>query len=299
MNRLLCLGIVLFALGGVWPGASTAQGPSQPVTAPQEVCWYTDYTEAMNAADRQGKMLLLFFYAPQNLRAERFEAESLGDAAVRRQLRQYVCARVPLDCKIRVQGKELVVLQHEAFREMLGRPGIAIVDLTDPKGRLYGTVVSMFPLTEKLWYTHQQVGSMLELPPGTLTQRTLIYAVRTHPERPASTEGQLNPHLSAEAECHADYQARIRLQGHHFWERRFYRINARLPAGCSAREVCAESWPGENLVEAAIECVRCWRLSSGHWSAVRARHFFFGYDMKRGANGVWYATGIFGGHPGA
>ncbi len=58
------------------------------------------------------------------------------------------------------------------------------------------------------------------------------------------------------------------------------------------REVCAESWGGQHLVEAAIECVRCWRLSSGHWSAVCARSRFFGYDMKLGANGVWYATGI-------
>ena len=31
---------------------------------------------------------------------------------------------------------------------------------------------------------------ILDLPPGTLTQRTLIYAVRTHPERPASADGQ-------------------------------------------------------------------------------------------------------------
>ncbi|MCX7429404.1 MAG: hypothetical protein NTW96_27740, partial [Planctomycetia bacterium] len=71
--------------------------------------------------------------------------------------------------------------------------------------------------------------------------------------------------------------------------------NARLARGISAREVCAESWPGERLVEAAIECVRCWRLSSGHWNAVRSSQRVFGYDMKCGANGVWYATGILGG----
>lgn len=135
---------------------------------------------------------------------------------------------------------------------------------------------------------------MLDLPPGTLTQRTLIYAVRTHPERPESTDGQPDPYLFDEAESHSEYQARIRLQGHHAWESRFHRINARLPAGCLASEVCAESWPGQGLLESAIECVRCWRFSSGHWSAVRQRHQVYGYDMKRGDNGVWYATGIFG-----
>ena len=132
------------------------------------------------------------------------------------------------------------------------------------------------------------------LPPGTLTQRTLIYAVRVHPEKPASTDGELDRNLLEEAEGHSQYQADIRRQGHHFWELRFPRIIGRLPGGLTAREVCAESWSGENLVEAAIECVRCWRLSDGHWSAVMAVNRCFGYDMKRGSNGVWYATGIFG-----
>jgi hypothetical protein len=27
---------------------------------------------------------------------------------------------------------------------------------------------------------------------------------------------------------------------------------------------------------------------------VRSRHPLFGYDIKRGRNGIWYATGIFG-----
>jgi hypothetical protein len=27
---------------------------------------------------------------------------------------------------------------------------------------------------------------------------------------------------------------------------------------------------------------------------VRSRHPLFGYDIKRGQNGIWYATGIFG-----
>ncbi len=59
---------------------------------------------------------------------------------------------------------------------------------------------SQFPITEQLWYTPEQMAVILTLPPGTLTQRTLIYAVRIHPDRPASTSGQLNSYLAAEAE---------------------------------------------------------------------------------------------------
>ena len=59
-------------------------------------------------------------------------------------------------------------------------------------------------------------------------------------------------------------------------------------------EVVAESWPGQDLVDAAEEAVHSWRQSPGHWSAVRSRQPVFGYDIKRGLNGIWYATGIFG-----
>ncbi|RMG03508.1 MAG: hypothetical protein D6741_02200, partial [Planctomycetota bacterium] len=85
-------------------------------------------------------------------------------------------------------------------------------------------------------------------------------------------------------------------QGHHNWEQRFHRISAHIPPGTLASEVCAESWPGQHLLESAIECVRCWRLSPGHWHAVSSPQRVFGYDIKRGSNGVWYATGIFGGY---
>ena len=47
------------------------------------------------------------------------------------------------------------------------------------------------------------------------------------------------------------------------------------------------------LMAAALDVVHSWRQSSGHWSAVRSRHAYYGYDMKQGRNGIWYATGIF------
>jgi hypothetical protein len=143
-------------------------------------------------------------------------------------------------------------------------------------------------------YTPEQLEVIANLPPGTPTQRALIYAIRIHPDAPASTNGTFDPMLAKEAESHSLHQARIQRQGHHNWDARFRRINAVLPAGLVACEVCAESWPGESLVEAAIECVRSWRTSSGHWRAVRTACPVYGYDMKRGSNGVWYATGIFG-----
>ncbi|MCS7304808.1 MAG: thioredoxin family protein [Thermoguttaceae bacterium] len=256
--------------------------------------WYNDYRTAYQAAYQSRRMLLILFADPgdQSL-GNRFEKEILSDPAIQEKLADYVLAKLPRDARLQQQGESVVLLEHPAFAEMLGLEGVAIVDLAHEDQKQYGTVVSVFPFLNGQLYTLEQTLVMLSLPPGTLTQRTLIYAVRIHPERPASTTGQFDPLLAQEAENHSAYQARIRLQGHHHWNVRFQRISQLLPGGLLAQEVCAESWPGQNLLEAALECVRSWRLSSGHWSAVRAAHPRYGYDMKKGDNGVWYATGIF------
>jgi hypothetical protein len=100
--------------------------------------------------------------------------------------------------------------------------------------------------------------------------------------------------LADEAKQHSTYQASILVQGHHSWDSRFHRISAKLGGGALPQEVVAESWPNETLVEACVDCVHSWRQSPGHWDAVRGRHKLFGYDIRRGRNGIWYATGIFG-----
>jgi len=266
----------------------------EPSVAPSErLTWYCDYAKATGVARRQGKMLLIVF-SDEEEPSRRFEAETLADPKVVEKLKNVVRVKLRTEATISVQGKEVALLEHASFAEMLGRPGVAILDFSHRDTPQYGAVVSTFPLRQETMYNVRQMLVILDLPPGTLTQRTLIYAVRTHPERPASTEGRRDPYLVKEAESHARYQARIRRQGHHSWETRFHRINAKLPDGLTASEVCAESWPGQGLLEAALDCVRCWRYSSGHWAAVCKPHRCYGYDMQRGSNGIWYATGIFG-----
>jgi len=293
----LCCTTFVFAAEPASPnsGATTTTGTSRPPSARSGLVWLTDYTEAWSAAERQEKMLLVLFRRSDKCKVcEKLETETLADPELREKLSRFVRVRLPLDAKASIGGQQAEILKHPDFAEMLGLPGLAILDLARKNAKFYGHVVSVFPFLDDQGYTAEQIKVMLELPPGTLTQRTLIYAVRTHPEHPQSTDGEADPTLLEEAEGHADYQARIRLQGHHAWESRFHRINGRLPAGCLASEVCAESWPGQGLLASAIECVRSWRQSSGHWGAVRERHLVYGYDIKRGDNGIWYATGIFG-----
>jgi len=218
----------------------------------------------------------------------------LADHDIRTALKRYELLRLPVDATIVSDGREIKLLDHASFAHMLGRQGVAIMDLKHQDQPYYHHVVSTFPFRPGTYYAKRKIDVILNLPAGTLTQRTLVFAVRTHPEAPLSSHGSPHPALKEGAEDHSIHQASINLQGHHNWESRFHQLNAQLPGDVLAVEVAAESWPGETLVEAAEECVDCWRQSSGHWRAVRAHHPWFGYDMKRGSNGVWFATGLFG-----
>lgn len=175
--------------------------------------------------------------------------------------------------------------------EMRRGPGVFVVDHAHP--RYAGRIVSILPRTPGKYYRFStaHLDELAALPEGSLTQRSLILAVRIHPENPQSTYGSCDPALCAEAASHSAHQARIRRQGHHGWNERSQRIAGRL--GGSASEVCAESWENQDLLDSCVDCVASWRQSPGHWNAVRSPQAAYGYDIRRGGNGIWYATGVF------
>lgn len=296
-NRGQVVKTVVFSAGRTCTAADLALLPYQQRNSHADAgpIWLADYGEAVELAQREQRMLLIYFCREDGGGGCReFQTQTLSDVEIIARLKPYVALKLPTDARVLLEGTPTVLLRHASFTEMVGLPGLAIVDYRDPRAPYYGQVVSTFPFLRGQAYSLSEMNAILDLPPGKLTQRTLIYAVKTHPERPQSASGQLDNYLASEAENHSQHQARIRLQGHHAWETRFHRINRMLPRGLLASEVCAESWPGQCLLEAAIDCVRSWRQSSGHWSSVRAFQPVFAYDMRRGSNGIWYATGIFG-----
>lgn len=256
--------------------------------------WLTDYEKAVAKAKEEKKMLLVYLRPEQpDPQVGQFERRTLLDPQVMKELLRYVCVRIPDSYAVEENGQKTKLLDHPSLVEMEHLPGLFIVDYASTEAEYYGQVVSVFPFLNGRPYNVEQMSIILTLPSGTLTQRTMIYAVRVHPERPKSILGRPDSFLFKEAEKHSAYQARIRLLGHHFWETRFHRIIQTLRGESTASEVCAESWPGQGLLAAALECVRCWRLSPGHWRSVSSYQDAYGYDIKKGSDGIWYATGIF------
>ncbi|MCC7086098.1 MAG: hypothetical protein IT427_13935 [Pirellulales bacterium] len=310
MHRICTTLAVLFCLiSALSPRAahSADDKTPKPHSPPKPLVWLEDYRAATDRAKAEKKHVLLHFYRPEDQVKKLAPAaidsvvnieSELTEPGIRERLDNYLLVKVPVQTEIKVKGKPIQLLNHGAFSELRNGPGLAVIDYTHDKAEYYGYVVSVVPFTPGKYYRFREshIAAMLDLPPGTLTQRSMIFAVRIHPEHPASTTGENDPILLSEAKSHSKYQAQVRVQGHHHWESRFQRILGRLLGrGKSGMpvEVVAESWPSQDLMDSCVDCVASWRQSEGHWSAVNARQASYGYDIRQSDNGIWYATGIF------
>lgn len=185
------------------------------------------------------------------------------------------------------------LITNPSLREMRQGPGVFVVDCTT--GPLSGRIISILPKTPGKYYRFMpfHIDELANLPSGTLTQRSMILAVRIHPERPQSTASECHTYLCQKAASHSAYQANILKQGHHNWGPRSQDIVHKTGHIGQASEICAQSWENQDLLDSCVDCVASWRHSSGHWQAVHSKQIAYGYDIRRGTNGIWYATGIF------
>jgi hypothetical protein len=258
------------------------------------VDWYVDYYSAYRAAAAE-KRFLLINVVPTNMSSAQQSAENYiaQSGRLQEQLKHVVRLRMPCDATISVEGQTRRLLSFGSFAELVGGSGFVLIDLCNTSESYYGHTVSVLPYAGGKYYHFRPdyLSTILSVPAGTLTQRTMIWAVRIHPERPQSTGGMHHPTLADGAMQQASYQANVGQQGHQNFETRFHSLSA--AAGSGVSEVCAESWPGQNMIDSCIDCVDSWRHSSGHWQGVSRPHRAFGYDIRRGRNGIWYGTGIF------
>ena len=288
----------LFFVGTLAP-ATPLLGDELPVAEIQAAAapldWYSDYDMAYRAARKAQRLLLINFVRSADDPAQR-ELETLIDAdrTLRAKMGEFTLLRLNLDATSGKADEETRLLDHAAFAHMEEQAGIAVIDLAHVDMPCYGRVVSCFPFNTGKYYRwrSEYLPVILGLPAGSLTQRTMIWAVRVHPESPASSNGVHSVSLADAARRHSEHQASIGLQGHHNWETRYHRIRASVSAA-DAVEVVAESWPDQDLIDSCLDCVASWRYSSGHWGAVKRRHRMFGFDIRRGRNRIWYGTGIF------
>jgi len=270
------------------------------------ISWETNYEDAVRRAKLSSKFLLLYLCADDNTEihadvaalpvvsgCRKFDTIVLDDSSVRYGLHQYVLLKLPMDTKIVGEdGTPTTIYTLPGFEHLVGHPGLIVLDFAHWDKPYYEEVVGILPFLRGESPTTGQTKTFLELPPGTLTQRTLTYAVRIHPDRPLSANGEPAPIVMQMAAEHALYQAERGVITHQNFGVRSSRCQEVLGSGTPA-EICAQSQPGLGLFEGATACMRAWRNSSAHWSIAKRSQRYYGYDMARGKNGAWYAVGFF------
>lgn len=284
------------------PSQTTVRKPilgELPLAVAPAVDWQPDYATAVQVAAEAKKMLLIVF---TDANAERSTVPALekvlADPKNAQAVSNHVLVKVPTSATITINGRESRLISHPSFSELHGGSGLAVIDYAHEKTAHHKLVVSQLPFASGKYYRFSPANlpTLLTLPPGTLTQRSMIYAVQIHPEAPQSCCGANHPVLAAAATSHSQHQASIGVQGHHNWDSRFQQIRGQLSqygVHGMPREVVAESWPNQSMMDSCVDCVRSWRQSTGHWSAVSAPQGQYAYDIRRGNNGIWYGTGIF------
>ena len=268
--------------------------------------WKIDYEDAIETARISSRNLLIYLYVekdvviPDELAAlpivsgcRQFDTVVLDNAFVRSGLCRYVLLKLPMNAQIfDNSGIKTPIYALPGFEHMTGHPGLVVIDFANRDASHYGDVVGILPFFQGICPTADQTEIFLKLPPGTLTQRTLTYAVRVHHDQPLSADGEPAPIVVQMATEHALYQAERGYLTHVNFGVRSYRAKEVLGGGSPA-EICAQSQSGVGLFEGAIGCMRAWRYSSAHWSIARKSQTYYGYDMVLGNNGAWYAVGFF------
>jgi hypothetical protein len=258
-----------------------------------ELSWHTDYSAAFRDAEAQHRMLLVFFRDEERPAAsDKFEKNVLSNKQLNDELIEYVRLVLPLSAEkpYRIPESAGRLIDEPSFAHMHRRAGIAIIDMMDRKDKLlFGQVVSAHPFGTSLSETLHGTQAVLRLPRGTLTQRTLTFAVRMHPAGPQSAFGRCNAFLCSQCTVSSRLMSQYGSVGHHDWGNRSAQIGSAL--GRSPSEVAAMSGNG-SVVDAAFEIVNQWAGSPTHWGMVASPSAMFGYDMVQGPGG-WYGTGLF------
>lgn len=256
--------------------------------------WFTDYSAAYRDAQAGGRQLFVVFYDPRStVQRDNYERETLARPELATALAKVTRAVIPTDATLPGVGdaKPQRVLASSAFNWLAGGSGLAVVDLADKRSPTFGSVISAHPFSGRMYYGVQATETILSLPPGTMTQRAMVFALRMHPERPQSVWGSAHPTLMYQSLAASQLMAQYQSVGHHNWGGRLAEIQSQ--SSLSPFEVAAVSFGAANPIDAAAEIVQNWRGSGAHWGGISSPQRWYGYDMVQGPSGLWYGNGLF------
>lgn len=276
--------------------------PSDPAVTPTpkksvgEREWHQDYLAAYQQAIQDKRMLVMLFRDGSNPDSSESRTSGFGAEELQPLLDNYVRVSLPISA-IAPGGSATApstrLIEHRSFRHLRGQAGIAIVDLTDAQGPNYGRVVSALPLPADGRYSPEVLSNLLQLPTGSVGQRSVVLAVRTGVSGENFTSGEPNSQLAQLANRNARLMAQADQAGSYEQAERVTAIRESFGDGINIGELLFATEGTASVQEAAIQAVTKWMQSPEDRRVLTQPSFAYGIELFQSPNSQrWFATCI-------
>ncbi|MDA0921325.1 MAG: hypothetical protein O2945_19825 [Planctomycetota bacterium] len=290
------------------PGNSIVQDKlvekvEKPVSeAPAEsLSWHSDYLAAYVEASQEKRFLLMLFRENAVGGEPLAPTDSVFDPSLRPMLEQFSRVELPLNAAMpNVSSKNEdseqdalpnLLLKHRSFRHLGMQPGIAVVDLTDPASPNHARVVSVLPLQENGQFNNADLMLALNLPQGAISQRTLLFAIRSTVPDSSLSMREFSPTLIELAHRNSRYMANSGQVGSFDRENRAQQIEKEFGPQARLKELVFATEAETGIQDAALQAVTSWISNSESFDILDSPARAMGMEMfQNSESGRWFVT---------
>lgn len=271
--------------------ASPAKPPETQLAA---VKWHEDYLSAYQEAITKKSRLLMLFRDRAEPDSVTTSTSGVGAPELQPLLEGFVRVVMPVNF-VAPGGKAgespKLLLEHRSFRHLGVRPGIAVVDLTDSTSPTFGRVVSAVHQPENGKYTPEILAEMLKLPAGSVSQRTLLLAVRTSVRNGGVSTLESSPLLNKLAGRNSRLMAYYGKSGSFEQENRQQAVAAVYGEDVELQELVYAADSATSIQEASIQAVQSWLQVPENLDVLSGQIEALGVEMVQSPDSdSWYAT---------
>jgi hypothetical protein len=272
------------------------------VESPAEsLSWHSDYLAAYVEASQEKRYLLMLFRETIVGGEPLATIDSVFGPSMRPMLEQFSRVELPLNAAMPIlsdktneaQKDELpnLLLKHRSFRHLGMQSGIAVVDLTDPTSPNHAQVVSVLRLPENGQFNDDGLMLALNLPKGAISQRTLLYAIRSTVPDSSLSMREFSPTLIELAHRNSRYMANAGRVGIFDQETRQQRIEQDFGSQAEVKQLVFATESESSIQDAALQAVTSWIGTSESFDILDAPAKAMGMDMfQNSESGRWFVT---------
>ncbi len=273
----------------------------KPETPAESLAWHSDYLAAYVEASQEKRYLLMLFrdavFGGEPLAA----TDAVFAPSMRPMLEQFSRVELPLNAAMPIlsdkdheaqkTGLPNLLLKHRSFRHLGMHPGIAVIDLTDPGSPNHARVVTVLPLPESGQFQDDTLMLALNLPQGAISQRTLLFAIRSTVPDSSLSMRQFNPTLVELAHRNSRYMANAGQAGSFDQKTRQQRIEQEFGPQAELKKLVFATESETTIHDAALQAVTSWIETSESFEVLDAPATAMGMDMfQNSESGRWFVT---------